>query len=44
MGIGNFSRAKRPERGVHHPPTSIVEVKEKVELKILHPLGLRGLF
>jgi len=32
MGIGSFPGAKRPERGVDHPPTSIAEVKETVEL------------
>ena len=33
-----------PGRGVDHPPLSIAEVKERVELYLSSPLGLRGLF
>ena len=32
MGTGSFPGVKRPERGVNHPPPSIVEVKERVDL------------
>jgi hypothetical protein len=36
---------KRPGRGVDHPPSSSVEVKERVELYLYPPpLGLPGLF
>ena len=31
-GTGSFPGVKRPERGVHHPPLSSVEAKERVEL------------
>ena len=34
---------KRPGRGVDHPPPSRAEVKERVELFLYSPLGLRGL-
>jgi hypothetical protein len=37
-------RVKRPGRGVDHPPPSSAEVKERVELYLYFPLGLRGLF
>ena len=30
--------------GVHHPPYSSTEVKERVELYLYFPLGLYGLF
>jgi hypothetical protein len=32
MGIGTFPGAKRPGRGVDHPPTAITEVR--VDLKL----------
>jgi hypothetical protein len=32
VGTGSFPGVKRPGRGVYHPPVSIAEVKEKVEL------------
>jgi hypothetical protein len=44
MGTGSFPEVKRPERGVDHPPSSSTEVKERVELYLYSPLGLRGLF
>jgi len=44
MGTGSFAGVKRPGRGVDHPPTSIAEVKERVERYLYSPLGLRGLF
>ena len=34
MGTGSFPRVKRTRRGVDHPPTSIAEVKVRVELHI----------
>jgi hypothetical protein len=39
MGIGSFPGAKRPERGVDHPPPSSAEVKERVELFLYSPSG-----
>jgi hypothetical protein len=44
MGTGSFPGIKRPGRGVDHPPTSSAELKERVELYLYSPLGLRGLF
>jgi len=45
MGTGSLSGVKRPGRDVDHPPPSIAEVKEKVQLHLYSPfLGLRGLF
>jgi len=44
MGTGVFPGVKRPGRGVDHPPPSSAEVKERVELYLFSPLGLRGLF
>ena len=44
MGTGSFPGVKRPGRGVDHPPPSSAEIKEKVELYLFSPLGLRGLF
>jgi hypothetical protein len=44
MGTAPFQEVKRPERGVYHPPLSSAEVKERVELYIYSPWGLRGLF
>jgi len=44
MGIGSFPGVKRPGRGVDHPPPSIADVKEKVELYIYSPLRFRDLF
>jgi hypothetical protein len=32
MGTGSIPGVKPPERGVDHPPPSIAEVKETVEL------------
>jgi len=37
MGTGSFPGIKRPERGVHYPPISSAEVKERVELHIYPP-------
>jgi len=39
MGTGSFLGAKRPGRGVDHPPTSSAEVKERVELYLYSPSG-----
>jgi hypothetical protein len=39
----SFPGVKRPGRGVDHPPPSSAEVKERVELYLYSPLGLRGL-
>jgi len=44
MGTGPFPGGKGPGRGVDHPLPSCAEVKERVELYIYSPLGLRGLF
>jgi hypothetical protein len=44
VGIESFPGAKRAGRGVVHPPLSSAEVKERVELYLYSPLGLRGLF
>jgi hypothetical protein len=43
MGTGSFPGVKRPGRGVDHPPSSSVRVKERVELYLYYPLGLHGL-
>jgi hypothetical protein len=32
MGMGLFPGVKRLEHGINHPPPSIAEVKERVEL------------
>jgi hypothetical protein len=37
MGTGSLQRAKRPGRGVDHPPSSTAEVKERVELYLYSP-------
>jgi hypothetical protein len=39
MGTGSFPGVKRPGRGVDHPPPSIAEVKERVELCLYSPSG-----
>jgi len=39
MAIGYFQEIKRPGRGVDHPPTSNVEVKERVELYFYSTFG-----
>ena len=39
MGAGSLPGAKRSGRGVHHPPLSSVEVKERVELYLCSPSG-----
>jgi len=44
MDTESFPGVKRPERRVDHPPSSSVEVKERVHLYIYPHLGLRGLF
>jgi hypothetical protein len=38
MGTGSLPGVKRPGRGVDHPPPSIAEVKERVELYLYSPL------
>jgi len=40
MGTGSFPGVKRLGRGVNHPPTSSVEVKERVDLYFQSLLGL----
>jgi hypothetical protein len=35
MSNGSFPGVKRPGLGVHHPPLSSAEVKEKVEMPLL---------
>ena len=44
MGTGSVQGVKRMRRGVDYPPPSRAEVKEKVEVYLYSPLGLRGLF
>ena len=39
VGTGSFQGVKRPARGVHHPPVSSAEVKERVELYLCSPSG-----
>jgi hypothetical protein len=36
-GTGSFPEAKRPGRDAEHPPSSIAEVKERVELYLYSP-------
>jgi hypothetical protein len=43
MGTGSFSGINRPGRGADHAPPCSAEVKERVELYLYPPLGLRGL-
>jgi hypothetical protein len=44
MGTGSFPGVMRPGRGVDHPPPSSAKVKERVQLYLYSPLGLRGMF
>ena len=44
VGTGSFPWVKRPGLGVGHPPPPNAEVKERVQLCLFSPLGLRGLF
>ena len=39
MGTGSFPGVKWPGRGVDHPPSSIAEVEERVELYVYSPYG-----
>jgi hypothetical protein len=39
MGTGFFPVVKRPGLGVDHPPSSIAEVEERVELYVYYPYG-----
>ena len=39
MCTGSFPGVKRPGRGVHHPHSSIAEVKERVQLYLYSPSG-----
>jgi hypothetical protein len=39
MGAGSIPGAKRPGRGIDHPPPSSAEVKERVELYLYSPSG-----
>ena len=44
-GTGSFLGVKLPGRGVdHNPPPSSAKVKDRVDLHLYSPLGLRGLF
>jgi len=43
MGTGSFPGISRPGRGVDHPPLFNAEVKEKIELYLYSPMGLRDL-
>jgi len=40
MGTGSFPKVKWPGRGVHHPPPSSSEVRERVELYLYATSGL----
>jgi hypothetical protein len=42
VDTGSFQGVKRPERGVVHPSPSSAEVKERLELYLYSPMGLRG--
>ena len=44
MGTGSLPGAKRPGRGVDHPPPSSAEVEGRVELYIYSPSGPSWLF
>jgi len=44
IGTGSFPGVKRPGRGVDNPLPFSAEVKERVELYLYFPLGLRSLF
>jgi len=44
MDAWSFPGVNRPGRGLDHPLPSATEVKDKVELYVYPPLGLRGLF
>jgi hypothetical protein len=44
LGTGTLPGVKPPGRGIDHPLLSSAEVKERVELQLEFPLGLRGLF
>jgi len=44
MGTGCFPGVKRPGSGVDNPLTYSAEVKERVELYLYSPLGLRSVF
>jgi len=44
MGTVSFSGVKRPGRGVDHPPLPSADVKERVQVYVYSPLGLRYLF
>jgi len=44
MDTVSFPGVKRSGRGVDHPPPSSAEVKERVELHLYSPMGLRGPF
>ena len=44
VGTESLLELKRPGRDVDHPPPSSAEVKERVELYLYSPVGIRGLF
>ena len=44
MGTESFLGVKRLGLGLDHPPQPSAEVKERVDLYLYSPLGLRGLF
>jgi hypothetical protein len=43
-GTGFFPRIKKPGRGADNPPTSSVEVRERVKLYFYPIVSLHGLF
>jgi hypothetical protein len=43
-GTWSFPGVKRPRRGVDHPTLSSTKVKQRVDIYLHPPLGLRGLF
>jgi len=43
-GTVTFPGVKRPRCGADNPPPSSAEVKERVQLYLYSPSGLRGLF
>jgi len=44
MSTGSSSAVNRPGRGVDNPLPSSAKAKERVELYLFSPLGLRGVF
>jgi hypothetical protein len=44
ISAGSFPGVKKPGRGGDHPPLSSANVKERVDLYLYSPFGVRGLF